>query len=1735
MTCAVSGHIRGSSRHICDATFTGSSWLSRELPVHKNTGCSLLTMTMNHNSSNPAFSAAIAAGRAFLGDSRRSSNNHPLPYYIGSDDVSEEIYDNVYDYVWEQFPHTSCTCHSGLHHVYAPNSCDVCVQRRRTFVSMFDMDIRVAREREINLTLDELQVFVREMKEKEVMEQDFTEHRKKFALCLVQLNFMNGVQPQAGAAFEEYMQHEQEKEDRANTFEDPAKFFETQWMRIQEAFDDWNVKELKPEHKKMCKVLEALCFFIMVDYQHCVSPSTWSVYGYSFLSKATGMCAIELFDWLRDYIVDIDYKPQAGESDIPMLDDTHKFLSGTAVSRMKKFVFALTAIGVGKAMDVTIEKTTFECLWTTVKNMFDKVDIFASIFDFVLWLIKNLRDWMTGQKSVRSIFLDENAAEGFDKRVALLASTAELLKVGDTSRMDVMGFAMELAQLEVLAEREMIKAKDNKIMRIAIARQLSVIAAHQADMLIIAQQKAIRCAPFAVVLHGGTSVGKSTMCGMITPMLTKAMGAPTGPQHNFNWDPNEKYASGYTPMISSICLDDLANIQPEYATVVAPEMVLFLINNCKRMAIMAGLEDKGKIQIDPVLVMATANAPNLGAEASVCPLSILRRFNYHLDIRLKPCCSTSSMFKTSSDHNPADHNYDCWIVDVYHYIPHVDRPKDGTREYDLTSASFSDTMIFLAAKAKEYNAGQKALVEYMNNVHKADMCKHDVFVHICLKCKEQKAREALVEREQLIADAVGHFAYTAMSGSNPLQYVYDGAVHHCEQAREKMTEAHMVGRLKQAIRTNGGWHRASKLYFAYVDIRDKPLVKEQVWFSGVTCFLTWFACFQLMVPMALATSLFALCGVATVAVSTTVRVGHTLRMKVPQTLVVASKMARRALAHGVRDYMPVILIVTMCSGMYAVYRRKYVSQGSRASLPVPTTCVNYKDIYRPVAVESVDRNVDSMTATSADLSELLSRSLHTGFFTGPGIKDAHCAISPLCSGYWMVPYHLLQRGFTEVTIIKSDSTCLNDRRVTKLAGSWERIGDSDMCIVNIPVMGDRKDIMHLFPSKSANFKTKSAGALCVWAQPKTKTVPTQAQEFVVIEKGVDKININTGVIKVEGLDYTYQGGHYNFSRGTFDGMCGSVIILDNTGPFIAGYHSAGVEGQQKAVFTTVYREDVQLALSTLCGRGAHVQMSQSGDWATRLNFSGTAFGHQFTTRPWATSEYVLGQHYHLGFNTAPKRTFRSMVVNTSIAESVCGRFGIDIMHERPKYMNHFSPFNTFMSAAGNPSDVDYETLNKAMNDYVYDIHDFWDKHPEHKWDDRLHPLTHDAILAGADGVKGCYSVNLNSSMGIPWCNTKKNYLKPSERETEGISRPLDISPEIMVEVEKAEEIMLRGERPYFPHRCNLKDEPVKIGKDKVRVFMGSNFVYLYHMRKYFLTASMLIQDYPELFESAVGVNCASRQWTTMHDHVFKYGKDRCIAGDYIKYDQKFCIKVNLASFKVLLGMLKRAGYTDEQLAVCTVLMTETALAVYDVNGEWIMFASMNPSGHGLTVVINGLGNSLYARCAFYKLKPEREKRRFRQLVALMTYGDDNVMSVHKDASWFNHTSVQLVLNEYGMGYTMADKEAESVPYINQEDCSFLKRQWVWSEQYNRYLCPLETTSIFKSLTVNKKSGFLTEDQQAAEVINNANREFFFHGREKFDEAHANLTSIAVQHEVLHHLPKGKLATYDEVEQWYLDA
>lgn len=1486
--------------------------------------------------------------------------------------------------------------------------------------------------------------------------------------------------------------------------------------------------------KRLYECFSGIMWFVLYDWPKASGKAESILVVLRLVQSLVGIDrTVDSFTWILDMFKK-EVQPQAGLEDAMkwMHENGSDVKTGEAAHKTKKFMCALISMAFSGIFSRPISAGWYEKVWAAAHLAWKETNIIGTVFEFALWFIRSAKAWITGDKTLSQIFTDADKAADFDTRVARLDSMRALLCAGD-EKVSLMMYSAEVLVLKRQAEVALRTAP--RAYRMVLDRQYRHILLHDTYRRSLEDGEAYREAPASFGFVGGSGVGKTCMIAMVAQHIQHAAGVDEGPQHVFTLDGDDPYMSGFGPGYNVIVSDDMGNTVAQYAKQAASQQVIDIVNNQPRMAIMADLSEKGIYAIRPVGYIGTSNDEFFGChETSVEPLSILRRFAWHYKVELKPSTEWVDNGKLKTGVDPAHYGYDIWKITKYRWHKRGPGVKD-LEKVDIKVMSFPEVLLDIAQYTKLHLAAQRKFVQNMANMRNAKFCEHGTYQFLC----KHQSCVPLPESEAATADlaprvetqmkreigklAAAHMKWlkSCFSGDRHEQFEME------DQRSARMAEVReavymepsrimaKVGRLAQAAFILRELKKPVPGYgVAIISGFEIILIYLARMFFGVACGVSVFTTVNFIATIAF---------IAARAIPI-IRVGPN---KCVQDLVVM-ELSR---PHRKKQLKVLAATTAAITAAYVVYKvwcksRKMVEQGAEHSRPTPAGTSNTKNVYKEQYIRPVIKNDKAVTMTADQLGETLSSHLLVGRFMQNMDDDQGyvCNVFPVESEHLLVPYHVIRLGHKWLCLHHADHTKANSFKWVSIGENWRKIPDSDMAILYSPVVADRKDFTDMFMD---GLTLHNSAVRVVWVDSQMVDGKPSKRTFEV-QKGVS--NATTSTIKVPTLDYTYSGGAYTFPGATRAGLCGAPIISDKvSGPAIVGFHSAGVTGSNVARFTRVTRSSYNMAKEALHMHDLveQSQMHERHDHSVDLDFPDTVWRWKDRNNDQSTSRWVAGEYEQLGANTAPSRTLRSNVEVTDWSQMLDEKYKMPREHEKPRNIGSWIPWNMWLTNSTDPSRVPVDFVSLAQRDYANMLSAGLSDEMLQK---KISPLDHMSTINGVNGVLGCDAMKKSTSMGIPWCRPKKEYLVPTMLPEDNIEDPHDFTPEINKAIKALEERLASGVRANVPHRCNLKDEAVKIGKEKVRVFLGCPVPYLYLMRKFFLPISMLIQENPKLFETAVGTNCYGHQWTELAKHISKYGAGRIIAGDYAKYDQKMEIALTKAAFEIILWLCKRAGYSDRDMTICRGLMTETIAGCYDVRGEWIGLTGGNPSGHALTVIINSIVNSLYMRCVFFALLPPGENRSFAELVSLMTYGDDNIASVSADAPWYTHTTVSKKFAEWNMQYTMADKTAESVDYIHLKDATFLKR--AFKEVDGVYLAPLEESSIMKTLHTYVRSREMDAKEQHAQLLMNANREYFMYGPEVFEEKRAMLMDLATTYNVAHFLPHMQLDTYEQASAWF---
>lgn len=422
----------------------------------------------------------------------------------------------------------------------------------------------------------------------------------------------------------------------------------------------------------------------------------------------------------------------------------------------------------------------------------------------------------------------------------------------------------------------------------------------------------------------------------------------------------------------------------------------------------------------------------------------------------------------------------------------------------------------------------------------------------------------------------------------------------------------------------------------------------------------------------------------------------------------------------------------------------------------------------------------------------------------------------------------------------------------------------------------------------------------------------------------------------------------------------------------------------------------------------------------------------------------------------------------------------------------------------------------------------------------LEPVPLEVAINGTDDDYYINAMKPNTSGGILWPGKKSNHMTPTELpfRKEGALKP---DEEVVAQVQEVLEAYEVGEKANPLIGAQLKDEARSKKKNdygKTRVFCMSSMEMTIVQRMFLVPYYSLMIMINFSFGTGLGINMHS----TDVDAIVNYLEGlepgvpmNVLEGDYGAFDTTMLHDISCAANSVTYNVLRALGYSSYALMMVFGIFSDDILPAIILFGVLILVA-MTPSGAYPTAEKNCEKNVImimYAwvyLCHFGKIpfKPSD----FWDHIRVITYGDDLLGSVSSSvAPYFNNVIyAEFCMKHYGMKYTSATKGEVLEPFVKKENMTFLKRGFVWREDLQHWVAPLDKSSIMKSLLWSLPSKVVSSDTQFTESCVSANRELFFHyKKEEFELSRIKLINLVIR-ETTHDRAKleGLFLHYDQL-------
>lgn len=1326
-----------------------------------------------------------------------------------------------------------------------------------------------------------------------------------------------------------------------------------------------------------------------------------------------------------------------------------------------------------------------------------KIDMVHSILDFALFLCeRGYQIYLTHDLS--TIFHSGATYDTWYVEAAELVAQSQYINNPEAHGIDMHTFQMRVEKCVTTGKNIQKYGKNvDSLGRDIVGKMMFKILEVKASLESSKSTQAMRKAPFSVVVEGHSAVAKSTFAKLIDDYYAVLRHKDNAEGHRYVRNSAAKFWDGFKTHMWSLLIDDVCYARSDKIMGIDPTLdeLIMIRNPTPHCPDMAAIEDKGKTPVKSELLVVTTNSPYLNLFQNFeTPFAIARRFPYH--IRVKPRVD----LRDPKDpvmlmHGPPRAGSGCyedwWDISVFTpvaKIPDVEEndPREFKAGYEL------ELLEFEGKKAKDWNMAQflpwLAKMIEDHNVDQEQVVKSNKMremVSICLKCKMPQGmchcelpvlQEPFSTAKLNVQGAVtsGIFYLLIMMCGWYMKSIKDDVV-------AKLHWTNILSKL---------WKRWSAE--AKSKISDAKVVSEMAWYwcghTSVSAFEDarfYVRMFGEKVREKIGTSpllktISAGAGVAFVAVTATaiwkyfaseqeatcchdehkkvVKMLKRDRCKcdcktclsegsVPDTAghnqgIVSSSLGKMPEVSGERENV------------------WFNSNPEISHLDLSKQCVSWKALSESEINTHIVRNV-----VRVELNQI-----------GSSKSQRHNALG--LGGQWFACniHQKEMQNLDEVLLGKLIFTTRNG--ITRNVGfsltkNDVRVHD-DLLIFRVRSVPPLRNIMSLIPSERVSKAYFGNGTLIgrdvdtnVWQKEAYRIVRAQRDNPMISKR----------------CEYTF----CVMDSNTVAGDCGAVLWAQTKcGPIVLGLHQWGGDAFISGSITLTKERLHNLIGDELLVDEGIIDLSKpDGEYVVQ------DLAAKSPVRYVESGEARVYGSFQ-GFRTSPK----SHVKKTFLCDYMEAK-GYALRWGSPTMRGWLPWRRTLLELSANHHEFDNVVIDKCVDALVND----WKKVPE-KWKQEICMYDDVTVVNGRPGMRYIDSINRSTSAGFPWKHSKRSLMKSVDLKEFGLQDAVEVTQEVQDRVDDLLVAYMEGRRGNPIFVASLKDKALpyaKIAIGKTRVFMGSCLPLTLAMRKMLLSFVRVVQKNKFLFEQAPGTEAQAVEWDLIYHHITRFGKDRCVFGDFSGFDATMSSTFILAAFDAIVKFHEWCGADAMHIKMIKTLAYDVCFYKCDFNGDLVEFFGKNPSGQALTVIINGIVNCLYMRYVYYTVAPHKDVAKFQQDVSLLTYGDDNGMSVREGCDWFNHTSITRVLSTIGVKYTMADKHTESIPLIPVEKGSFLKRTWRFEQLTQSRMCPLEEDSIIQSLMIGCESKFLSDEVQATSLIENALQEYFFYGKEKFEE------------------------------------
>jgi hypothetical protein len=592
------------------------------------------------------------------------------------------------------------------------------------------------------------------------------------------------------------------------------------------------------------------------------------------------------------------------------------------------------------------------------------------------------------------------------------------------------------------------------------------------------------------------------------------------------------------------------------------------------------------------------------------------------------------------------------------------------------------------------------------------------------------------------------------------------------------------------------------------------------------------------------------------------------------------------------------------------------------------------------------------------------------------------------------------------------------------------------------------------------------------------------------------------------------------------GKCGlPIAILRDRGSTFVGIHASGGRITDTCTGPLLTQEKLREGMESLRLKSPYFELHSRSDDMTTESMEDPGVKSPFRY------EALHGVDYYGKLPGPIMVNDKSSLVRSEFADDidtfVFDEFGFipkqcymrPLMKPRITNGQYISPFNVNLKKlAGQKASLDHVVLHKCIDRLLRRL-------LEEVRCPRLSPLDMESAVNGVDNDPFLRRITASTSAGYPYSGKKSEYIPLVE----------DTTREAVDELKAAITTMLLRYQHLQTNQSvyvgKLKDEPrsyEKVRVGKTRMFYMQGLDKLIVDRMFLAPFYTLMVEQGDAFCTSIGINMHANAQKIVNDLV--EFSPFIMEGDYSNYDQRMPFDISRAAFTIVHNFLSEKGYNLDSQRIVKGILTDNLFPLVEVNRDLMEVSGLQPSGKYATAEDNSLKGLLLLMYAWYA-HPDLKEEDFFEGVLPRIYGDDVLAAVKpKYSHVFNNTYYSKFCSDnYRMDYTSAAKKQINDDFLDIHTCSFLKRRFVFKDDIQRWVAPLDLESIYKSLIWRIPSKFVTKNEQLLSTYVSACYELFFHSnRNQYDRCREFLIGILMRLDADEHTVRESLPTFDDI-------